>query len=48
MWSATFHTHNRLVADTLEALWNDKLRQLEPQTHVSKKRASPFLRRLPD
>jgi predicted RNase H-like HicB family nuclease len=29
MWSTTFNPNNRLVADTLEALWNDKLRQLE-------------------
>src|ERR1700730_18365431 len=29
MWSTTFDPSNRLVADTLEALWNDKLRQLE-------------------
>ena len=29
MWSTTLNPNNRLVADTLEALWNDKLRLLE-------------------
>jgi hypothetical protein len=29
MWSTTFNPNNRLVADTLEGLWNDKLRELE-------------------